>query len=344
MRENLNHAYSHIDTDNQHLQQSWQQQLQSAFSNVQDLCDYLELAITDLPFSLSAQQQFAFKVPLSFAACMEKGNANDPLLRQVLPIVDETKTIPGFSLDPVGDLAAKAVTGVIHKYQGRALLINTGSCAINCRYCFRRHFPYSDWQLSKLQEQQALDYLSSDPNLHEVILSGGDPLLLNDARLSTLLTKLATLPQLKRIRLHSRLPIVLPARITESLLTSLKHSGKTTTLVVHCNHANELNPRVFNACQQLRQHGIHLLNQSVLLKGVNDNVQDLAQLSERLFDFGIQPYYLHILDKTAGTAHFDVNESDALALMQALKTLLPGYLVPKLVKEVAGDKAKQVLA
>ncbi len=344
MRENLNHAYSHTDTDNQQLQQSWQQQLQTAFSTVQDLCDYLELAIENLPFSLSAQQHFAFKVPLSFAACMEKGNANDPLLRQVLPTTDETETISGFSLDPVGDLAAKAVTGVIHKYHGRALLINTGSCAINCRYCFRRHFPYSDWQLSKQQEQSALDYLSADSNLHEVILSGGDPLLLNDDRLGSLLSRLAALPQLKRLRLHSRLPIVLPARITDTLLTALKQTGKPTTLVVHCNHANELNPRVFGVCQQLRQHGIHLLNQSVLLKGVNDNVTALAQLSERLFDFGIQPYYLHLLDKTTGTAHFEVSENDALALMQALKTLLPGYLVPKLVKEVAGDKAKQVLA
>ena len=330
-----------LSRETAHFSLSWQQQLQQAFNNINDLCHYLNLNPNELNLSDTAAQQFALRVPLSFAECMEKGNAQDPLLKQVLPINDELQHHEDFTLDPVGDLAAAVQTGVLHKYQGRVLLINTGSCAINCRYCFRRNFPYSELQLTKQQQDHALKTIANNQSIHEVIFSGGDPLLLNDERLSYFIEQLNTITHVKRIRIHSRVPIVLPARITHEFLNTLNLSQKKIVLVVHCNHANELNPRVYAACQSIKQHGITLLNQSVLLKGINDNVQTLTELSEKLFDYGILPYYLHLLDKATGTAHFDVSKTQALDLMQQLQNQLSGYLVPKLVQEIAGEKAKQ---
>jgi len=320
---------------------NWQQQLVAAFTNIEDLCHYLNLNPNDLPVSPTAAQNFPLRVPLSFAACMEKGNPNDPLLRQVLPISDELQIYSDYTNDPVGDLAAATQTGVLHKYQGRVLLINTGSCAINCRYCFRRNFPYADLQLGKQQEQVAIQSIQNDTSITEVILSGGDPLLLNDARLTRLIEQLNTIDHLKRIRIHSRLPIVLPARITSALIQTLTKSPKQIVMVVHCNHANELSQRVITACQQLKNHGITLLNQSVLLKGVNDNAAVLCELSERLFQYGVIPYYLHLLDKATGTGHFAVSETEALLLMERVQSSLSGYLVPKLVKEIAGTESKR---
>jgi EF-P beta-lysylation protein EpmB len=264
-------------------------------------------------------------------------------LRQVLPIKDELFAYPGFSHDPVGDLPAATRTGVIHKYHGRVLFINTGSCAINCRYCFRRNFPYSDLQLSKQKEHAALQYIQENPGISEVILSGGDPLLLSDTRFTRLIQQLGNIKQLKRIRIHSRLPIVLPARITDELINALLQSPKQIIIVVHCNHADEINDRVIAACKRLRNNGIILFNQSVLLKGVNDNVAVLCELSERLFAHGIIPYYLHVLDKATGTGHFEVSEAEALALIRHVQATLPGYLVPKLVKEKAGAMSKQYI-
>jgi EF-P beta-lysylation protein EpmB len=324
-----------------HFCQNWQQQLAQAFTNIDDLCRYLDLNPSDLPVSAPAAQQFALRVPLSFAACMEKGNPFDPLLRQVLPITDELAFYAGYSNDPVGDLPAATQTGILHKYRGRVLLINTGSCAINCRYCFRRNFPYADLQLSKQQEHAVIKSIQNDPSIHEVIFSGGDPLLLNDARLTRLIEQINQIDHIKRIRIHSRLPIVLPARITPALINTLTLSPKQIILVLHCNHANELNERVITACQQLKKHGIILLNQSVLLKGVNDDAAVLCELSERLFQHGVIPYYLHLLDKATGTGHFAVSEIDALLLMERVQAHLSGYLVPKLVKEVAGAESKQ---
>jgi len=324
-----------------HFHQNWQQQLAQAFTTIDDLCRYLDLNSSDLAVSAIAAQQFALRVPLSFAACMEKGNPNDPLLRQVLPIQDELAFYAGYSNDPVGDLPAATQTGILHKYQGRVLLINTGSCAINCRYCFRRNFPYADLQLSKQQEHAVILSIQNDSSIHEVIFSGGDPLLLNDARLTRLIAQLNTIPHIKRIRIHSRLPIVLPARITPALINTLTQSSKQIIMVLHCNHANELNERVINACQQLKKHGITLLNQSVLLKGVNDDAAVLCELSERLFQHGVIPYYLHLLDKATGTGHFAVSETEALLLMEQVQACLSGYLVPKLVKEVAGAESKR---
>lgn len=326
--------------DDRHFLKNWQQQLAEAFTDIGDLCQYLNLEIADLPISVDAAAQFALRVPRSFADCMEKGNPHDPLLRQVLPISDELQTFPNYSDDPVGDLAAATQTGLLHKYHGRVLLINTGSCAINCRYCFRRNFPYNDLQLGKQAEHAAIDTIRQDSSISEVILSGGDPLLLSDARLAQLFKQLATISHVKRIRIHSRLPIVLPARITPAFIDTLLQSGKQLVLVMHCNHANELNHRVAAACTLLRQQPITLLNQSVLLKGVNDHAETLRELSERLLELGILPYYLHLLDKAKGTAHFDLEQSHAINLHQQLQASLPGYLVPKLVREIAGENAK----
>ncbi len=325
----------------QHFTKNWQQQLAEAFNNIEDLCRYLHLSPDDLPVSVAAAENFPLRVPLSFAACMEKGNPHDPLLRQVLPIKGELFYYPGFNNDPVGDLAAATQTGVLHKYHGRVLFINTGSCAINCRYCFRRNFPYADLQLSKQKEDSAVQYIQDDASISEVILSGGDPLLLSDSRLTRLIQQLDIIKHLKRIRIHSRLPIVLPARITGEFINTLTQSSKQIIIVVHCNHANEISDGVIASCKSLKNAGITLFNQTVLLKGVNDSVEVLCELSEQLFSQGIIPYYLHLLDKATGTRHFEVSETEALVLIRQVQATLPGYLVPKLVKEQAGGASKQ---
>jgi EF-P beta-lysylation protein EpmB len=322
---------------------NWQTQLASAFTDFQTLCDYLQLSLNDLNLSSHAAKQFPLRVPLAFASRIEKGNPLDPLLRQILPIGDELKNYVGFSDDPVGDLNAVKQAGVLHKYHGRVLLINTGACAIHCRYCFRRNFPYADLQLSKQQENDVIQTIQNDTSIQEVILSGGDPLILNDARLARLFEALAEIPTLKRIRIHTRLPIVLPARVTNELLELLKNSPKKIIVVVHCNHANEIDDDVAQACQRLKSVGVTLLNQSVLLQGVNDNATALCDLSERLFEISVLPYYLHFLDKANGTGHFQVCETEALALLTAVQNRLSGYLVPKLVIERAGELSKQIL-
>lgn len=330
--------------DSLHFTLYWQQQLSEAFTTIEDLCAYLELSPEALPISSEATNNFPLRVPVSFAASIEKGNPDDPLLRQVLPLRDELMDYPGYSLNPVGDIEASVQTGMLHKYNGRVLLINTGTCAINCRYCFRRNFPYNEMQLGKQQENLVIEQIRSDPTISEVILSGGDPLLLSDARLGQLVNQLKTVEHVKRIRIHSRLPIVLPARITDELIKVLANSGKQTVLVVHCNHANEINERVIEAFNLLKNKGIILLNQSVLLKGINDNASTLCQLSEDLFELGILPYYLHLLDKATGTGHFEVSEEKALALIEGVRNRLPGYLVPKLVREISGAEAKQTVS
>ncbi|TAK61413.1 EF-P beta-lysylation protein EpmB [Methylobacter sp.] len=327
----------------QHFTKNWQQQLAEAFNNIEVLCRYLNLSQDDLPISAAAAENFSLRVPLSFAACIEKGNPHDPLLRQVLPINDELSAYPGFSNDPVGDLASATQSGILHKYHGRVLLINTGSCAINCRYCFRRNFPYADLQINRQKENAAIQTIQNDTDISEVILSGGDPLLLSDSRLSSLIQQLNNIEHVQRIRIHSRLPIVLPSRITDAFINILKQSPKQIIIITHCNHANEINNRVIAACNSLKNSGITLFNQAVLLKGVNDNVEVLYELSEQLFRHGIIPYYLHLLDKATGTGHFEVPEAEALALIRQVQAILPGYLVPKLVKEQAGASSKQTI-
>ncbi|MEP7184974.1 MAG: EF-P beta-lysylation protein EpmB [Rhodanobacter sp.] len=286
---------------------------------------------------------FALRVPRGFVTRMRRHDPADPLLLQVLPQLAELDDVPGFVVDAVGDMDSRAAHGVLHKYEGRALLIASGSCAINCRYCFRRHFPYGEEIAAAGQWRQALGYLQEDPSINELILSGGDPLSLATSKLEELSRGLADLPQVTRLRIHTRLPIVLPERIDAPLLSWLASLPLQKVMVLHANHANEIDTSIDEACARLRHIGVTLLNQSVLLRGVNDDEGTLADLSERLFAAGVLPYYLHQLDRVKGTAHFEVNDSRALALMDALRARLPGYLVPRLVREVGGDASKRPL-
>lgn len=283
---------------------------------------------------------FPLRVPRGFVARMRRADPHDPLLRQVLPLDAEFRPQPGFSEDAVGDLSSREAPGVLHKYHGRALLIATGSCAIHCRYCFRRHFPYSDELAAADGWASALGALRADPSIDEVILSGGDPLSLSTAKLAQLTDALRGLPQLRRLRLHTRLPVVLPERVDAGLLDWLSGLDWPVAIVLHANHAQELDGTVASACAALRRTGASLLNQAVLLRGVNDSESALAGLSERLFDLGVLPYYLHQLDRVAGAAHFEVADDVARDLVDALRRRLPGYLVPKLVREVAGEPHK----
>jgi len=317
----------------------WQRQLAEAFSSVDELCHHLRIDPATLPL-LPNYHAFPLRVPRGFVDCMEAGNPNDPLLRQVLPTQAELHPYPGYSDDPVGDLPASAAAGVIHKYHGRVLLIATGGCAVHCRYCFRRNFPYGEQQLSTQKLAQALAYIDQRQEISEAILSGGDPLLLNDDKFARLIQSLSDIEHLQRIRIHSRIPLVLPSRISDELLSTLSRSRPKVVLVTHVNHANELSPAVTAALSHLHAAGVTLLNQSVLLAGVNDQAQVLITLSEKLFAHGVLPYYLHLLDKARGTGHFEVDEADARQLMQQLQQQLPGYLVPKLVREQAGAAHK----
>lgn len=284
---------------------------------------------------------FALRVPRGFVARMRRNDPFDPLLLQVLPQRAEHERVEGFTLDAVGDLASKAGHGVLHKYDGRALLIASGSCAINCRYCFRRHFPYGEEIAAASQWREALAHLRADPSIRELILSGGDPLALSTHKLEELTRGLADLPQVIRLRIHTRLPVVLPERIDATFLNWLANLPLQKVVVLHANHANEFDASVDAACAGLREAGATVLNQSVLLRGVNDRADTLADLSERMFAAGVLPYYLHQLDRVHGTAHFEVADADALALMEALRARLPGYLVPKLVREIGGDTSKR---
>lgn len=322
----------------------WQAELASAFSDPRQLLAFLNLEVSDPGGLLSACQGFPFRVTHAYAERMRKGDAQDPLLRQVLPLAEELEDHIGFGADPVGDLNVIATPGLLHKYQGRILMITTGACAIHCRYCFRREFPYGDNLLSKRREEDALDHIAKDDTLREVILSGGDPLVLTDSRLQSLIAGIEALPHISRLRIHSRLPIVLPTRITPELTRMLGESRLRTVVVIHANHPNELDDSVSTALQTLSRAGVSLLNQAVLLKGVNDQLDCLKQLSERLFTCGVLPYYLHVLDRAKGTAHFEVAHERALELHDALRQELPGYLVPRLVQEVAGEPYKTPLS
>jgi EF-P beta-lysylation protein EpmB len=319
--------------------QPWQQLLADSFSDPDQLLRYLGIEPSFLPVSRGAADEFRMRVPRGFAARMENGNPADPLLRQVLPTNAELEREPGFSVDPVGDEAAIVSPGVLQKYRGRVLLITTGACAIHCRYCFRRHYPYFDASVPGGWRKQ-LDPVHLDPTIQEVILSGGDPLMLDDASLGGLIRELEEIPHLTRLRIHSRLPIVLPERIGPDLSRLLADSRLQTALVVHCNHRQELSPEVATALQQLKQAGITLLNQTVLLRGVNDRTETLCELSEALFSYGVLPYYLHVLDRVSGAAHFALPEERIRQLGREIGEYLPGYLVPRLVYEQAGAGSK----
>jgi EF-P beta-lysylation protein EpmB len=324
---------------------TWQHHLRDSIRDGAALLTALGLNPEQCRWSVEAAQQFPVRVPLPFLQRMRFGDPNDPLLRQVLASPDETLPVPGWHTDPLEEAAANPVPGLIHKYQGRVLLLPTSACAINCRYCFRRHFPYADNRLTGDALASAIDYIRADTSLSEVILSGGDPRVLQDSALEQLLHRLAAIPQLQRVRLHSRLPVVIPERITAELLSILSASRLRPIMVIHCNHPNEVDGHLANALNRLRQAGIPLLNQSVLLQGVNDDIETLAALQETLFNVaGVLPYYLHLPDKVAGTAHFEVSASKGQQLVSALRDRLPGYLVPRLAREMPGEEAKRVLA
>lgn len=286
---------------------------------------------------------FPLKVPLAYVKRMRRGCADDPLLLQVLPQNAEHVAAAGFSADPVGDLHAQQSAGLLHKYRGRVLLVATGVCAIHCRYCFRREYPYESASASQSEWQSALDYIAADTSINEVILSGGDPLTLSDKRLDKLIGHIEAIPHVRRLRIHSRLPIVLPSRVTSGLCQRLAASRLHCVMVVHANHAQELDNSTAAALQQLRQAGVHCLNQAVLLADINDSVEALAELSERLFEQGALPYYLHSLDRVNGTAHFDASDERAKHLIRQLRARLSGYLVPTLVREIEGETSKTPL-
>jgi len=321
----------------------WQQLWREAISDPRELLDRLDLSHSADTLLAGADIDFALRVPHGFVARMRRGDARDPLLLQVLPQAAELGEVPGFTRDAVGDLAARAGRGVLHKYHGRALLIATGSCAINCRYCFRRHFPYGEETAAANRWQEAIAELRADASVGEVILSGGDPLSLSTPKLAELTDALATIAHVRRLRIHTRLPVVLPERVDAEFLAWLAGLPFQCVVVLHANHANELDTSVAAACEKLREAGVTLLNQSVLLRAVNDDVDALQALSERLFECGVLPYYLHQLDRVQGTAHFEVADTRALALVDELAARLPGYLVPRLVREVVGAPAKTPL-
>ena len=321
-------------------QPSWQQLLTDAVSDPEELLKRLQLPASLLPELRQACRSFALRVPAPYLALIEPGRLDDPLLLQVLPQAQELVATPGYDADPLQEAESNPNPGLIHKYHGRVLLMTSGACAINCRYCFRRHFPYADNQLGKAQWQQILDYLAADPQIEEVIFSGGDPLATPDARLMRMLDDLEQLSQLKRLRIHSRLPVVIPQRLTDALLQRLHQSRLQPVLVLHTNHPRELAPELQQRLLNWRHKGVTLLNQSVLLKGVNDCAEILIELSQRLFDCGVLPYYLHLLDPVQGAAHFDIDEASAQVMAGQMAARLPGYLVPKLTRERAGASAK----
>ena len=321
----------------------WQQAWREAVRDPRELLAMLGLDALAEGLSDAAASQFPLRVPRGFVARMRHGDPTDPLLRQVLPILDEDRIVPGFALDAVGDGAARRGGGVIHKYNGRALLIATGSCAVHCRYCFRRHYPYAEDTAAAAGWREAVETIRADASIHEVILSGGDPLSLADHKLAELTDALRGIPHLRRLRIHTRLPIVLPERVDAGLLAWLRGLPWPVAIVVHANHANEFDAAVDAAMAALRDAGATLLNQAVLLRGVNDSLEALADLCERGHAAGVLPYYLHQLDRVAGAAHFEVDDAQALALHAALAARLPGYLVPRLVREVAGAPGKTPL-
>ncbi|MBU2953945.1 EF-P beta-lysylation protein EpmB [Marinobacter sp. F3R08] len=324
-----------------HEHRSWQQVLSESVTCPEELLRRLELpAESWLSAAQQGHQLFSIRVPEPFLARMKKGNPADPLLRQVLPLADETDHAPGFVSDPLEESAAIATTGLIRKYRSRALLMVTGQCAVNCRYCFRRHFPYEDQRLSPDDRKRVINTLAASPEINEVIFSGGDPLAVNDRLLAQWVTAISGIPHIRRLRLHTRLPVVIPQRVCDELLTWLSATSLQVVIVLHVNHPAEIDTATRRALGHLRAAGVTLLNQSVILRGVNDCPSVLEQLSETLFDAGVLPYYLHAFDPVAGAHHYDVPDEESRHLVRELLTRLPGFLVPKLVREEPGKECK----
>lgn len=321
------------------VEHNWQKELALSFTDPKKLLDYLQLDSEALAAHGKARTLFPLRVPRHFVDLMEKGNWHDPLLRQVMPLTDEFIVQPGYTTDPLEehDTAAR---GLLHKYNSRVLFIVRTGCAVNCRYCFRRHFPYADNAVSKAQWLEAIEYIKQHPQINEVIYSGGDPLMAKDDFLQWLTEQLEALPQLTRLRIHTRLPVVLPQRIDTAFTDWITRTRLKPVLVLHINHANEVSQALKARLQTLRQQGVTLLNQGVLLKGVNDSADAQVALSEALFDAGILPYYLFVLDKVQGAAHFDISDDTARDIMAGMIKRLPGFLVPKLTREIGGQPGK----
>ncbi len=318
----------------------WHRELAHCITDPEELLKILELPRSLLPSARAAAKLFSLRVPRGFVALMHPGDPDDPLLRQVLPLGKELHETPGYVVDPLDEQTASRGGGLLRKYHGRVLIIASPVCALHCRYCFRRNFPYSDNQAKRSQWQTSLETIRQDSAVSEVILSGGDPLSLDDARLAGLIADLESVHHLKRLRIHTRLPVVLPQRISRELAELLQNSRLQCVMVLHCNHPRELTSKMKTVMESLAAR-VTLLNQSVLLRGVNDSADVLTKLSERLFDCRILPYYIHLPDPVRGTAHFDVPELRARQLINTVRSRIPGYLVPRLVREIPGMASKQ---
>ncbi|EPC01304.1 hypothetical protein L861_12075 [Litchfieldella anticariensis FP35 = DSM 16096] len=337
------HADTALISVSNEPQTRWQAQLAGAIRDPRELCRRLELDPGWLPGAEMGHTLFEVRVPEAYLSRIRRGDPHDPLLRQVLPLMAEGNTIQGFVQDPLEESGHTPRRGLIHKYHGRVLLIASPTCAVNCRYCFRRHFPYHENSPSRAQWSDTLAYIHDDTSINEVILSGGDPLAASDRQLGWLTERLEAIPHIKRLRIHTRLPVVIPDRIDTELLDWLSATRLQKVMVLHINHANEIDDAVMAACRRLKDIGVTLLNQSVLLREVNDSIETLAELSEQLFEAGVLPYYLHVLDPVAGAAHFDVPDQEARSLVEELRTRLPGFLMPTLVREIPGEASKTPL-
>lgn len=318
----------------------WQESLSDLITDPRELADFLQLDRSLDPAGEQALAQFPLKVPRAFAERMEKGNWRDPLLRQVWPSFVEERAAPGFTADPLRERHYNPRPGLLHKYRGRVLLIAAPHCAIHCRYCFRREFDYRENSPARAEWREAFDYIRDDASIEEVILSGGDPLALGDGQLRWLLEAVSGISHVTTVRIHTRLPVVIPERVSAELLAMLRECRQRVVLVIHCNHGQEIDADVAAALGALNHAGVRLLNQSVLLKGVNDDAAALSALAKRLFAENVLPYYLHLPDRVAGTRHFAVTLAEAREIMRDLQASLPGYLVPRLVREDPGEPAK----
>ena len=328
-----------IQRNEANLHKNWQKELANVVTCPKVLLEMVGLSSQVHENDIKARSLFPVRVPLPFIKKIRHGDANDPLLLQVMPRHQEFLTKSGFNKDPLLEQDNNQ-PGLLHKYKSRVLVMFKTGCAVNCRYCFRRHFPYQENQLNKRSLIDALSYIKSDKNINEVILSGGDPLMAKDDAISWFLDELEQIPQIKRMRIHSRLPVVIPARITEQLCERLAKSPLKIIFVNHINHANEIDNDFKNAMNMLKKADVLPLNQAVILKDVNDTVDAQINLSEELFDADVLPYYLHLLDKVEGASHFDIDEAQAIKIMAELLEALPGFLVPKLVREIGGQKSK----